>query len=40
MKIKRYICKFCKCNVVSKTDLHPLLGYAHGKKCPRKRLNG
>lgn len=37
-KVKHpFICKFCRVPVVSEFNHHPLLGYSHGKKCPRRR---
>lgn len=35
--LKIFRCKFCKVEVVSKDNHHPLLGLSHGKKCPRRR---
>lgn len=34
---KKYRCKFCKVEVVSRDNHHPILGKEHGKKCPRRR---
>jgi hypothetical protein len=35
---KKYICKICKVQVVSKTDHRAILGKVHLKHCRRKRL--
>jgi hypothetical protein len=35
-KNKKYICKHCKVQVVSKFDTRPVLGREHGKHCPRR----
>lgn len=37
---KKFICKHCKVEVVSKTDFHPKLGKQHSRKCPRRRMLG
>lgn len=34
--MKKYICKHCKTEVVSKTDSRAILGRVHGKHCPRR----
>ena len=39
LNAKKLICKYCKVEVVSKTDLRAVLGKEHKKCCPRKRLN-
>lgn len=33
---KRYICKHCHVQVISKLDTRPALGKVHGKRCPRR----
>jgi hypothetical protein len=35
-----YKCKHCHVQIISKFDFRPILGREHGKKCPRRRLNG
>jgi hypothetical protein len=34
--MKKYICKYCKVEVRSKTNLRAVLGQEHGKHCPRR----
>jgi len=36
-KTSKYICKFCKVEVYSKTDTHAVMGHEHKKSCPRRR---
>lgn len=31
-----FICKKCKVPVVSRSDTRAILGYEHGKHCPRR----
>lgn len=31
-----FICKRCKVPVVGRFDTRPIIGYVHGKKCPRR----
>ena len=33
---KRYICKHCKVDVVSKENKKAVWGQEHGKHCPRR----
>lgn len=35
--LKKYICKHCGVQVISRDNHHPVLGKEHGKKCPRRR---
>lgn len=32
----KLICKHCKVQVISKTNLKAILGRQHGKHCPRR----
>lgn len=34
--VKKYLCKFCKVQVVSKTNHKAIYGREHKKCCPRK----
>lgn len=36
---KKFICKFCKVQVISKFNFAPIWGQEHKKSCPRKRFN-
>lgn len=36
-KNKKFVCKFCKVEVYSKTDIHAIMGHEHKKSCPRRR---
>lgn len=37
-KMTKYICKWCKVEVMSKTDHSAKLGHEHKPSCPRRRL--
>lgn len=32
----KFICKYCKVEVVSRENPEPVLGKEHGKHCPRR----
>lgn len=34
---KIYLCKFCKVQVLSKNNFHPVLGKEHKRCCPRRK---
>lgn len=34
---KKYICKFCKVEVVSKTNTRAIFTHEHKRNCPRRR---
>lgn len=38
MSIK-FICKYCKIQVMGKGDARPVLGKVHKKCCPRRRTH-
>jgi uncharacterized protein YlaI len=34
--VKKFVCKHCKVQVISKTNLKAIFGREHGKHCPRR----
>lgn len=36
---KKLICKHCKVQVISRTNLKAIFGKEHGKHCPRRFKN-
>ena len=34
--IKKFVCKHCKVQVVSKTNFRAILGHEHKRSCPRR----
>jgi hypothetical protein len=37
---KKFVCRHCHVEVISKNDFRPKLGKTHAKKCPRRRTLG
>jgi hypothetical protein len=35
-KMRKFICKWCKVQVRSKTDTAAIIGHEHKKSCPRR----
>ena len=38
--MKKYVCKHCGVEMVSRDNHHPILGKEHKKSCPRRRMLG
>lgn len=36
----KVVCKFCKVQIMGRSDLAPILGKEHKKSCPRRRNYG
>lgn len=36
LETKKYVCRHCKVQVISKTDTHAVLGKEHKTSCPRR----
>ena len=35
--VKKFICKHCKVQVISKTNFHAIFGHEHKRSCPRRK---